>query len=71
MGNTKLTSVYLQFLDARMVLTANMGNNKTPKPTVATGRRTLSFCIVIYSMVLFDFVVLEYCYELEFVDDAT
>ena len=28
MGNTKLTSVHLQFLDARMVRTANTGNRK-------------------------------------------
>ena len=70
MENTKLTSVYFQFLDARMALTTYTGNNKTPKPTAATVRWTLSFYIVIYSIELFDSLVLEDWYELEFVDDA-
>ena len=70
MENAKLTSVYFQFLDARMALTTCTGNSKTPKLTAATVRWTPSFCIGIYSMELFDSLVLEDCYELAFVDDA-
>ena len=58
-------------LDGQMPLSEYTGNNKTLKPTAATVRWTLSFYIVMNSLVLFDSLVLEDRCELEFVDDAT
>ena len=47
-----------------------MGDNKQQKPTAPTVHWTLSFCIVLRSVQLFDSVVLgEHDFELELVDD--
>ena len=61
---------YFQFLEARLAPTKNTANNKTAMLTATTERWTLSFCIVLYLLELFDSLVLEGCYGLECVGDA-
>ena len=48
----------------------NTANNKTTMLTAATERWTLSFCIVLYLLELFDSLVLEDYYGLVYVGDA-
>lgn len=71
MGDKKLKTVFFPFVDAQMAPTANTANNKTPKPTAATVRWTPSFYIEIYSMRLFDSLVLVDSYEPESADYTT
>ena len=54
----------------RMAPTKNTVNKKTTLLTAATGRWTLSFCIVLHLLDLFDSLVLEDCYGFECVGDA-
>ena len=61
---------YFQSLGKRMAPTKNTANNKTTILTAATGHWTLSFCIVLYLLELFDSLVLEDCCALENVGQA-
>ena len=53
-----------------MAPTKNTANNKTTMLTAATEHWTLSFCIVLYLLELFDSLVLEDCCALENVGHA-
>ena len=61
---------YFQFLGKRTAPTKNTANNKTTMLTAATEHWTLSFCIVLYLLELFDSMVLKDYSELENVGDA-
>ena len=62
---------YVQFLGKRMAPTENTANNKTTiMLTAATEHWTLSFCMVLYLLELFDSLVLEDCSELKNVGDT-
>ena len=61
---------YVQFLGKRMAPTKNTANNKTAMLTAVTVHWTLSFCIVLYLLELFDSLVLEDCSELKNVGDT-
>ena len=70
-GYKNLVTQFFQVVDVRVKPTANTANNKTLPTSAGIVRWTLSFCIVIYLMKLFDSLVLEDCYEPESVDYAT
>ena len=70
MGWWTLMKDYFQFLGKRMAPTKDTATNKTTMLTAATEHWTLSFCIVLYLLKLFDSLVLEDCSELVKVGDA-
>ena len=53
-----------------MAPATNTANNKTTMPTEATERWTLSFCIVLYLLELYDSLPLKDYYGLECVGDT-
>ena len=61
---------YFLSLGKRMAPIKNTANNKTTILTAATEHWTLSFCIVLYLLELFDSLVLEDCCALENVGHA-
>ena len=65
-----LVTVFLQIVDMGLQPTANTANNKTLLTSAAILRWTLPFYIVKYLMKLLDSLVLDDCYEPEYVDYA-
>ena len=50
---------YLEIVDGRMAPTTYTANNKTTMPTAATQRLTVSSCIVLQPLELFESLSLE------------